>query len=299
MLSKLRQGVRLFPAANALRGTARSSDLRAHTENDPPLRHASKPDSRYRNDKESYKSLVELLTRARLAGEIPMNAIADDTRPSTTWKVHADPRSFVREELDGMFTNYWRDLQRSQPNHIEILVEKNTVEPIVRPVAEKYCIPITSGRGFCSLPPRAAMAERYGESGKDQLVILIVSDFDPDGEEIAHSFARSMRDDFGIASIVPVKVALNHKQVAEFELHPNLQAKETSSRYQSFVDQYGTDVFELEALSPDALQSVVHEAIDSVIDTDAFNAELDAEKSDAAWLHDQRQRMHLALRGAT
>lgn len=31
--------------------------------NDPPLTHASKPGSTYRNDKKSYQSLVELLTR--------------------------------------------------------------------------------------------------------------------------------------------------------------------------------------------------------------------------------------------
>ena len=27
---------------------------------------------------------------------------------------------------------------------------------------------------------------------------MVLSDFDPEGEDIAHSFARSMRDDFGI-----------------------------------------------------------------------------------------------------
>jgi len=35
--------------------------------------------------------------------------------------------------------------------------------------------------------------------------VLIVSDFDPDGEEIAQSFARSLRDDFSISTIKPVK----------------------------------------------------------------------------------------------
>ncbi len=51
--------------------------------NDPPLKHAGKPKSRYGNTAKSYKSLVELLTRARLTGEIPFAAIADATRPVT------------------------------------------------------------------------------------------------------------------------------------------------------------------------------------------------------------------------
>ena len=59
------------------------------------------------------------------------------------------------------------------------------------------------------------MAQRFKKSGKDKLVLLMVSDFDPDGEEIAHSFARSMRDDFGVADIHPIKVALTAAQVKE------------------------------------------------------------------------------------
>lgn len=43
-------------------------------------------------------------------------------------------------------------------------------------------------------------------------------------------------------------------------------------------------VFELEALRPAQLQAVVGAAIDSVLDTGAFNAELEQEKSDAASL---------------
>jgi hypothetical protein len=60
-------------------------------------------------------------------------------------------------------------------------------------------------------------------------VLLIASDFDPDGEEIAHSFARSLRDDFGLEAIDAIKVALTAEHVAEFSLPPRLKAKHTSS----------------------------------------------------------------------
>ena len=55
--------------------------------NAPPLRHASKPGSVYDNNKKCYKDLCDLLTRARLTGEVPMEAIDDSTRPVTTWEV--------------------------------------------------------------------------------------------------------------------------------------------------------------------------------------------------------------------
>ncbi len=276
------------------------SDRRLHyiLLNDPPLRHAKKPGSVYENTSHSYKSLVDLLTRARLEGEIPWEALADETRPVTVWNVHRDVQGFLRTELRGFLKGYWRDLLQSQPNHIEIVGEKNTIGPIIQPAAADYCIPMTLGRGFCSLAPRHAMAERFRQSGKERLVVLLLSDFDPDGEEIAHSFARSMRDDFGIEALDPLKVALTAEQVARFKLPPKMKAKPKSVNYGRFVEKHGDDVFELEALdavSAECLQDLLREAIDSVVDTRALNAEIDHEKKDAEFLAVRRHQVWQVL----
>ena len=265
--------------------------------NDPPLKHASKPRSKYQNDKDSYKDLSDLLTRARLEGLVPFAAIDDETRAIVVLDSHPDPRAFMRRELAGFLRGYWRDLMQSQPNHIEIVGEKNTVATILKTVALEYAIPLTTGRGFCSLPPRHAMAERFRKSGKEKLLLLFVSDFDPEGEEIAHSFARSMRDDFGVDAIHPIKVALTAAQVEHHKLPPIMQAKEKSANRKKFVERHGENVYELEALAPDALQQILREAIESVIDRDAYTAETETEADDAAWLDEQRQRVLLALRG--
>jgi hypothetical protein len=259
--------------------------------NDPPLIHASKPDSIYRNNKGSYQALTELLTRARIVGRIPMEVIQDATRPVTLWDVHQDMQGFIRREVEGFAKGYWRDLMQSQANHFEIVGEKNTIAPIIRPIAAEYCIPMTIGRGYCSLRPRYDIAQRFRKSGKDRLVLLMLSDFDPDGEEIAHSLARSLRDDFDVVNIEPVKVALTAEQVEEFELPPAMKAKIGSANYERFADKHGDNVWELEALPPETLQGVLQEAIDSVIDVDAFNYEIDHEKADAAKLEGVRRVM--------
>jgi len=263
--------------------------------NDPPLKNANRENSSYRNDQKSYKALSDLATRARLTNEIPMAAIADETRPVTVWNVFPDSRQFVRQQLDDFLKNYWRNLMQSQPNHVEIVAEKNTILSILRSVAMKYCIPLTSGRGYCSLPPRHQVAERYRKSCKEKLVLLMLSDFDPDEEEIAQSFARSMRDDFGIRKIHPVKVALTAEQVQKFDLPPILKAKKKSSNYSKFSQKHGDNVFELEAVSPETLQELLTDAIDSVIDAKRFNAELDADRQDAAFLQGVRQTVHAEL----
>jgi len=265
--------------------------------NDPPRIHASKPGSVYANEERCYKAACDLLTRARLEGEIPWEAIADPTRPCITWNLHRDVATYLRAQLSAMFQDYWRDLQQSQPNLTVVIGEKNTVESVIRPVCAQYCVGYIIGRGYCSLQPRYELAQQFEQSGKDRLVLLILSDFDPDGEEIAHSFVRSMRDDFGIVNVDALKVALTADQVAEHNLPPRMKAKKGSSTYKRFVEKHGHDVFELEALPPDTLQELLRDAIDSVMDVAALNYEIGEEKKDAAFLAEARQTAVNALAG--
>jgi hypothetical protein len=277
------------------------SDRRIHYGllNEPPLKHGKKPGSVYRNDKASYGALTELLTRARLAGIIAMEAISDETRPVCIFDVYAEPGPFICREVNDFLKGYWRDLQQSQPNHIEIVGEKNTIAGIIEPVAMKYCIPVTTGRGYCSLPPRSDMQRRFRKSGKEKLIVLFLTDFDPDGEEIAHSFVRSMRDDFDVGSIEGMKVALTGEQVRKLKLPPMMQAKSGSAHYEKFTSEHGHNVFELEAIPPEKLQELLEGTIDRIMDKQAFNAELDAEKDDAVFLAAARQRVQGALAECT
>ena len=57
----------------------------------------------------------------------------------------------------------------------------DTVASALRKLAGKYTLPMTSGRGYSSLPPRKAMVDRFRASGKEKLIVPVVSDFDPEG----------------------------------------------------------------------------------------------------------------------
>jgi hypothetical protein len=256
--------------------------------NAPPLRNAFDPGSTYTNDLDSYRDLVNVLVRARLEGIVPWEALADPTRPVVKWTVYRNVGDFARKQLDRFMTGYWRDLMMSQSNHLEIVGEKNTVEGSVRPEAMRYCIPYTIGRGFASLDPRKQMFERWKASGKDKLIILILSDYDLSGERIARSFARSMRDDFDVPEhrLVARKVALTEKQVEKYKLPVTFQTFKAPA-HQKWADEHGAR--ELEALSPEMRQKILRKAIDSVIDTEAFNRELDNEEEDAGRIEVMRR----------
>jgi hypothetical protein len=276
------------------------SDREIHYDflNEPPLRHASKPDSLYRNNRDSYQDLCDLLTRMRLVGLIPFDAIADPTRTVVNWVVDREIGGFIKRELNEFLKDYARDLQQSQPNHIEIVGEKNTIEGSIRSVAMEYCIPYTLGRGYCSLDPRHKMHERFKKSGKEKLIVLALSDFDPEGEDIAHSFARSMRDDFSIRNIVAKKVCLTYDQVLERNLPKTFDIKTGSKRYKKFAAKYGDRAHELEALQPGERARLLDAAITEVMDVAAYNREVEAEREDAKKIAALRERIAKTLAGA-
>ena len=263
--------------------------------NDPPLKHRGKPDSRYRNDDKgkSYHLLTNILTRGRLSGDIPWEAIGDDSRPFVSWNVHNNTASFIKEQFDNFLSGYHRNFLQSQSNWIEIMGEKLTLGSIIRPVAMKYHIPYTLGHGYSSINPRHDVAERFKKSGKEKLIILLITDLDPDGDEIAQSFARSMRDDFGV-DVYPIEVALNWDQIRRFRLpsSPDKKAKTGSRNYAKYMEKYHSDdVWELEALTPQQLQELLDEAIRGVINIDLFNQEMLIEKREQIELEKYRKQI--------
>jgi hypothetical protein len=254
---------------------------------DPPLRHASKPDSRYRNDRASYADLCDLLARARIAGDLPWSTIADETRPVKVWRTYRNVGAFTEDELSGLFGNYWRDLLQSQPDHHEILIEKSASLSVIEQVAMKYTIPVTSGRGQCSKVRLWEMARRFQKSKKQRLVLLLLSDFDPAGDYIANATAQSLRDDLSVDEdrLVAVRVALRPDQIERFNLPHSLELKGEDVVREKFIARHGLNyAVELEALRPEHLQDELDKAIRGHIDVDLFNREVQREKEEAAKL---------------
>jgi hypothetical protein len=71
--------------------------------------------------------------------------------------------------------------------------------------------------------------------------------------------------------------------------------KDSSSRAGRFRQNYGNDTYELEAVQPQQLQQWLREAIDNVLDVEAFNREVEREKEDAAQMEALRRRVARSL----
>jgi hypothetical protein len=266
--------------------------------NDPPLKHDKKPDSVYANDKASYKALTNLLIRARLSKNIPMQAIEDSTRPIQEGGGFSTMEAFVKQETKNFLTGYTRNLMQGQGHHIEIMLEKNALRTVIESVAREYCIPVTTGRGFSSLSPRHDLVRRFKQSGKERLVLLMLTDFDPDGEQIAASFARSLRDDFHLTDIHAVKVALTPEDIRDNDLPSDMDAKPSSPNYAKFLKRFGASkAVELDAAPVKLLQQKLRDEIEAVIDVTEFNAQVELQKQDAAQIKARRELVFDAMRG--
>jgi hypothetical protein len=261
--------------------------------------HGTRRVLRYVNDNYSYQATSDLLTRLRLDGTVPWEAIHDGTRPVKKHRPFDNAKEFVRQEMKRLFAGYWRNLLQSQPNFVELLVEKNTVYHMAEKIASKYQINIRSGRGFNSIEPYYDITQDYLASGKKRLILIVLSDFDPEGEMIPHTAGRTLRDDFRIpeADLTIIKAGVTRAQSAT--LPQMLFAKESSSNHQWFLDRNDGDgsVWELEALNPAVMLADLEKVIQSVLDMELFNREAAIEQEEAVYLDAVRRTASEALRG--
>jgi hypothetical protein len=231
--------------------------------------------------KDSSPALYKLLTDARAEGIIDDAWITDETRPVWIPHLHNSPAQYLGEEVDSLFTGYFSNPHKDQDSHIEIMVEKNTIYPMIqRRVAAPLRLPISSCRGYSSGSQRARVIERFMASGKKHLTIIYAGDHDPDGIEMPKSLVKYMESDLGIKPKI-IRAAVNTDQIKKYGLLPDMEAKKTSTRFKPYFKQTGlTDAWEIDSMDPGVLVKEITNACKSVIDIDIFNAALEQEKQD-------------------
>lgn len=226
------------------------------------------------------EKLGKLLTDARSAGLIPDNWITDETRPEYVIRVNHSIGDYVETVVANLFRNYYANVHRDQPAHVEIIVEKNTLFPLLKShVANRLRIPISSARGYLSYPAGCRMVDRFRKSGKDRFVIIYVSDHDPEGMDMPAAFKKYLMHDHSV-DVDVIRAAVTDVQIEKYNLPPDAEAKVSSCRYNKYVKRYGTKVWELDSMEPEILVQEVEQACRSVMDVDALNAALEQEKQD-------------------
>ena len=97
---------------------------------------------------------------------------------------------------------------------------------------------------------------------------------DRDVETRLRQFAGISEDD---GRLVVVRLALTWPQIEEHQPPPN-PAKLTDSRAEAYIAQHGDESWELDALEPRLLASLVREHVEQLRDDDLWEEALDSER---------------------
>jgi len=210
-----------------------------------------------------YNRIVERVKMGRLDGVIDWDAIEDRARQPHLQYCVAD----IGQALEDTIAQYKLDRQEAQPKRLEVWCEKRAVEGILKPVCEKYHIPLLIGGGAFSLTCRKAAADRLSYEARP-ITILYIGDYDPAGITFRKNIEDSF-DMFGVEDFEVVMIALTKEQVIEHNLPPQ-PVKQSDCRAEQWRETEGEDVCELDALGPDLLKEIIEEAISERLDDTAF-----------------------------
>lgn len=209
------------------------------------------------NTQQSYKSIGNLISNARQAGLVDWGMIEDRNRETNSVNHWENPGEIVRAAARQFRIDKWA----RQEYHIEVMVEKDALSGVLEPVTRKLDIAITANKGYSSSSTMYEIGKRLrGKSLIDKhVLVLYLGDHDPSGIDMT----RDVEDRLSLYSGLSVEVkrlALNYEQV-ELWQPPENPAKETDSRYSLYVDEFGESSWELDAVEPATLASLVEDEV--------------------------------------
>ncbi len=226
------------------------------------------------NTEVTYKGLSRATVLAREQAVINPLCFDDRVRSSSGGDYgFSSPEGFVEAQVQLLRdspSDYTRRLWESQDVLPIIWLEKDALFTPVNSIAEGYRIKVYAARGYSSFTAVYQAAQEV--NGYKPVRVLQLTDFDPSGEDMVRDLqARLQR--YGAEDFEIEKIALTQEQVQTLGLPP-MPAKTSDPRYDRFAASYGENAVELDALPPDELERIVKDAITSLIDAEAWNAEL-------------------------
>jgi len=161
-----------------------------------------------------------------------------------------------------------------QDYHLEIWVEKTTMNDVLEPLCERYNVNLVTGAGEMSITAVVDFMARVRDAQRPAR-ILYISDYDPAGLGMPISVARKIeffqrRSGDGDGDIRLLPIALTSEQVRGYNL-PRVPVKDEDLRKANWERDHGQGQVELdalEALYPGDLAHIVKDTILGYYDPD-------------------------------
>jgi hypothetical protein len=206
--------------------------------------------------------VYRFLKEERERGEIPWEWIVDETRDLECTASWNDPVEFAREITNAYRREFWNE----QPVRCEVWSEKGTVRGVLKPVLDKYGVGFRVMHGFSS----ATSVNHVAQSDNDRpLIALYVGDFDPSGMFMSEADLPARLKEYGGDHVELKRIALTGEHVLALPSFP-ASDKRKDPRFKWFTGRYGDQCWELDAMDPNDLRDCVEEAIEELIEPEAW-----------------------------
>ncbi len=234
------------------------------------------------NNEKSYKNIGNLISDARLAGLIDWNSIEDRTRNMRGNSHWSSPCSIINSAAYSYHMDHWE----GQEYYVEVWVEKDALIGIVGQICGQLDVNFFSCRGYVSQSEMWGAAQRL-KSRQDQgqnVVLLHLGDHDPSGKDMSRDIQDRLRI-FEAYNVEFHRLALNMNQIEKYNPPPN-PAKLTDSRATQYIDEFGYDSWELDALEPQVISDLIESNVKKYRNERLYNKILEREKKEKSLLSD-------------
>ena len=210
-----------------------------------------------KTENEYHNTVVRLLVRMRLDGDMPWSWITDGTR----WMHKSVRYGSIEEALEATSRHYRRDYWRELDDYVEIWLEKDALAGVLFNVTDEWGVPLMVTRGFASLSYIHNAAETIERVGKPTHIYYF-GDYDPSGVEIDRNLERRLREFAPYSEIHFERVAVRHEQIDEYQL-PTRPTKRGANHGRGL---HHGDSVEVDAIPPAQLLGLVRSAIERHVD---------------------------------
>ena len=245
------------------------------------------------NTERSYQRICSTVNDAKLAGLMDWDAIEDRTRAfirRTRWE---NGSAIMSAAASGFHMDMWSN----QAIRVFVIVEKEALAGVLEGVCNELDILLLAARGYPSgtvlrefalsdllpaigytrhgEPVKGFLPGRGGKAFRQTFCILHFGDHDPSGIDMSRDLGDRLAlfCGFGDTKLGTTKlfkrVALNMDQVEE-QSPPENPAKVTDSLFADYSRKYGDKSWELDALKPDYLASLVRTHATRLIDQEKW-----------------------------
>lgn len=244
------------------------------------------------NTKTAYKTLSSVLSKKRYTGEFPWYLIADVTRKANYLeKWEETPIQLTEEELRQKIKeiietsveysiNAWED----QPHRIIITLEKEALYNAIETFISEwewgvYSLRCTKGFNSATDMNKIATMINTIYLSNQTPVILVISDFDPSGEEIYRDIKRRINLLTDTNNIIIEKILVTKEQIQKYNLPytpesmDEIKKLQRDPRFKKFHNTHGLMRVEIDAivsLYPEETKKIIINSIKKYFDQEIY-----------------------------